>query len=1123
MESKDSNREPKAKSIFNLPVTTLPDMERLLSLLRGKGRSFYALKGLLGSARAMVLFSLGAFSDKKIIILPGESDARRLYDEYRFYDRDCRYYPAKDFLFYNADIKSNELTTERIRVIHDILGGERITVFTTIEALLTRLPAAPTYRSNGITLQSGDTIDLSKLSESLVNMGYDHSPMVSTPGEYSIRGGIIDVFPLTEVLPLRIELFDDEIDTIRRFDPDTQKSIDPADSVTLFPATEYETVEENVSTLPEYFPEDALFFLDDPVRLYDQAKAAYLEYEDAMRGRYGDSEAYKSQMSHVSPPEDIFSSIQDRKGLILSGLDTDIPPIKYKEVFHIKSNPLMNFNGSIPLLKKELASYREKGFRVVICGQSRTRQNRLCEGLIEDGIDCFYSETPGELSPGNICITMGALNGGVEFPEGSLVYISENDIFGGTYARKRKRAYKKGDAIESFRDLSPGDYVIHENYGLGIYRGIEKIEQDGIVKDFLKISYAKSDNLYVPVSQLDIISKYSGGGEGVQLKLASLSGEEWKKTKSRVKAAVSDMAKELAELYALRQQERGYAYGPDTSWQQEFEEMFPYEETEGQLAAIEDVKSDLCSNKIMDRLICGDVGFGKTEVALRAAFKVVQEGKQVVILVPTTVLAGQHFETFTARMKPYPVKVGLLSRFRTPVQNKETVRMLKSGEMDIVIGTHRALSEDVSFKNLGLLVIDEEQRFGVRHKEKIKQIRNQVDVLSLSATPIPRTLHMSLIGVRDMSLLNDAPVERLPVQTFVFEQNDEMIREAIERELSREGQVYYVVNRIRQIPEIVKKIEELVPRARVVSAHGRMNENSLEDIMNDFVEKTIDVLVATTIIEIGLDIPNVNTIIIHDADDLGLSQLYQLRGRVGRSNRTAYAFLMYRRDKFLKEVAQKRLTAIREFSELGSGFKIAMQDLEIRGAGNLLGSEQHGHMEAVGYDLYCKMLSLAIKEEKGEYSFPDFETAIDIQLDAFIPESFIPDEAQKLEIYKRIALISDDEGELQITDELIDRFGEPPKSVINLIHISRLRELAHRTFIGKIHQNNDTVKVDIYPRAELDPTNIPLLVESYGKSMRFVPDPQSPGLFVKIPQYKKNMDILPFLTELVENIRKHLL
>ena len=684
-------------------------------------------------------------------------------------------------------------------------------------------------------------------------------------------------------------------------------------------------------------------------------------------------------------------------------------------------------------------------------------------------------------------VARGNLRRGFEYPTLRFVVVTEGDIFGAKKKKKRKVKQYNGAAIHSFNDLKIGDYVVHENHGLGIYQGIEKIEKDHVTKDYLKVAYAAGSNLYVPATSLEVLQKYAGSDAKVP-KLNRLNSPEWKKTKTRVKGAVKEIAGELVELYAKRQAKKGHCFEKDTVWQKEFEELFPYEETEDQLKAIEVTKADMESSRIMDRLICGDVGYGKTEIAIRAAFKAVMDGCQVAFLVPTTILAAQHYNTFSQRMRDYGINVELLCRLRTPSEQKKTIEGLKKGSVDIVIGTHRLLSKSVSYKNLGLLMIDEEQRFGVTHKEKLKQMKNDIDVLTLTATPIPRTLHMSLVGIRDMSVLEEPPVDRMPIQTFVMEKSEPIVREAILREVGRGGQVYYVYNRVGNMDIVANEIAKLVPEAVVAFAHGQMNERELERTMFRFVQGEIDVLVATTIVETGLDIPNVNTIIIEDADRLGLSQLYQLRGRVGRSNRTAYAFLLYKRDKLLKEVAEKRLAAIKEFTELGSGFRISMRDLEIRGAGNLLGASQHGHMEAVGYDLYCKMLNEAVKKCKGEeVPEEEYETSVEIKVDAFIPVSYIKNEFQKLDIYKRIAELETEDEKTDMIDELVDRFGEPPKSVMNLLNIAILKAKAHEAFIMEVASKKEQLQFTMYPQAKIDVEGIPKLIASMGRKLRFVP------------------------------------
>ena len=726
-----------------------------------------------------------------------------------------------------------------------------------------------------------------------------------------------------------------------------------------------------------------------------------------------------------------------------------------------------------------------------------------------EGLNAFYSEDyDHEVKSGEIMTGYGKIKKGYEYPMLKFVVISESDIFGGEKKKKKRKRIYEGEKIASFTDLNIGDYVVHESHGLGIYRGIEKIEVDRTEKDYIKIEYAGGGNLYILATQLEQIQKYAGAG-AKKPKLNKLGGQEWNKTKSRVRGAVKEIAEDLVKLYAVRQNEQGFAFGSDTVWQKEFEEMFPFEETEDQDLAIAATKADMESTKIMDRLICGDVGYGKTEIAIRAAFKAVQDGKQVAFLVPTTILAQQHYNNFVQRMKDFPVNIDLLCRFRSSAEQKKTIEKLKKGQVDIIIGTHRLLSKDVVYKDLGLLIIDEEQRFGVAHKEKIKQLKTNIDVLTLTATPIPRTLHMSLIGIRDMSVLEEPPMDRVPIQTYVMEYNEELVREAISRELARGGQAYFVYNRVREIADVATKIAELVPEANVAYAHGQMKETELENIMYRFINGEIDVLVSTTIIETGLDISNVNTMIIQDADNMGLSQLYQLRGRVGRSNRTAYAFLMYKRDKMLKEVAEKRLAAIKEYTELGSGFKIAMRDLEIRGAGSLLGERQHGHMEAVGYDLYCKMLNEAVKEAKGIAVEESFDTSIDIVIDAYIPMGYIPNELQKLDIYKRIADIETQEETEEMTEELIDRFGDPPKSVENLLYIAKIKSMAHRLYFTEVAQKGESVRFTLYEKARIDVAKIPELVAAYGQKVTFTADPKNPYFtyHLKKNSRDKNVDI----------------
>ena len=862
-------------------------------------------------------------------------------------------------------------------------------------------------------------------------------------------------------------------------------------------------------------------FLDEPVRLQESAEIVEKEYFHSLESREEAGMESEEIPIQVEQTDHTIGKMNKYYGIAFTMLESKCGMFKVRSVYSLQVKTVNPYNSSFELLTRDLKKLKRTGYRVILVSGSRTRAKRLAEDLRDYDLSSFYSEEmERQVNPGEIMVTCGYIAEGYEYPMLKFTVISESDIFGKKKKKKKRKTYE-GKKIQEFAELKPGDYVVHENHGLGIYQGIEKVEVDTVTRDYMKISYADGGILYIPATQMDLIQKYAGA-DTKPPKLNKLGTPQWKKTKGQVKKAVQLIAKDLVKLYATRQQTEGYVYGPDTVWQREFEEMFPFEETEDQLRAIEDTKKDMESTKIMDRLICGDVGYGKTEIAIRAAFKAVQEGKQVVYLVPTTILAQQHYNTFIQRFKDFPVRVDLMSRFRTQAQQKKTVEDLKKGLVDIVIGTHRVLSKDVGYKDLGLLIIDEEQRFGVTHKEKIKKLRENIDVLTLTATPIPRTLHMSLIGIRDMSVLEEAPMDRMPIQTYVMEYNDEMVREAIERELARGGQVYYVYNRVENIADLALRVQKLVPDARVSYAHGQMNEHQLEDIMYDFINGDIDVLVSTTIIETGLDIANANTMIIQDADRFGLSQLYQLRGRVGRSNRMAYAFLLYQRDKMLKEVAEKRLAAIREFTDLGSGFKIAMRDLEIRGAGNLLGESQSGHMAAVGYDLYCKMLNEAVSQLKGEKEEADYATTIDLDIDAFIPESYIKNEYQKLDIYKRIATIETEEEMDDMTEELIDRFGDLPKKVQQLLHIAALKSLAHSAYITAIEQKGKDYKFILYEKANLDPAKIPALLKKYGNNMIFKAEAVPYFLYQKKGRSgkEKGENVLQMLREIIESIRE---
>ena len=1069
------------------PLGELADFQEIRRAEK-KGKGILQIAGCVNTQKTHLMYALGDGFEYRVIAFSSEEKAKKAYEEYRIFTDQVYLYPARDLLFYHADIKGKTLTDQRMEVLRALIEKkeqESITVITTMDAFLDGLPRPEEIRNQKITIDTDSTLDLTRLERELAELGYERESQIEGPGQFAVRGGIIDVFPLTEELPVRIELWGDEIDSIRSFDVESQRSVENLDGITIYPASENWKTGLGAVSFLEYFPEEkSILFLDEPQHLQEAAETVEQEYFQSRENRIEAGVEEGEDSLTVFQVKDIIGQMNCYSGIGLTTLESKCGMFHVRQTYSIQAKSVNPYNNSFELLTRDLKRLKRSGYRVVLLSASRTRAKRLAEDLRDYDLSSFYSDDMDrEVNPGEIMAASGYAAEGYEYPMLKFMVISESDIFGRKKKKKRRRRYE-GQKIQDFAELKPGDYVVHENHGIGVYQGIEKIEVDKIVKDYMKISYAEGGVLYIPVAQMDLIQKYAGA-DAKKPRLNKLGTVQWGKTKSQVKKAVQAVAEDLVKLYATRQQSEGFVYGPDTVWQKEFEEMFPFEETEDQLQAIEDTKHDMESTKIMDRLVCGDVGYGKTEIAIRAAFKAVQEGKQVVFLVPTTILAQQHYNTFVQRLKDFPVRIDLLCRFRTSYQQKKTVEDLKKGLVDIVIGTHRVLSKDVEFKDLGLLIIDEEQRFGVTHKEKIKKLRENIDVLTLTATPIPRTLHMSLIGIRDMSVLEEAPQDRMPIQTYVMEYNDEMVREAIERELSRGGQVYYVYNRVSDIADVAGKIQQLVPEANVSYAHGQMRERELEDIMYDFINGDIDVLVSTTIIETGLDIPNANTMIIQDADRFGLSQLYQLRGRVGRSNRMAYAFLLYRRDKLLKEVAEKRLSAIREFTDLGSGIKIAMRDLEIRGAGNLLGEAQSGHMEAVGYDLYCKMLNEAVLRLKGGEVEESFNTSIDLNIDAYIPESYIRNEYQKLDIYKRIAAIENEEELDDMTEELIDRFGDIPKKVQQLLHIAALKALAHSAYVTAVEQKGDSIRFTMYERAKIDPQKIPALLAAYRNSLVF--------------------------------------
>ncbi len=1124
------------------PLLKLEAYEAAANKIKYKNEAV-CLAGLSDSSKAHVICGLGE-GKSKLIITYNEVRAKEIEEDIKFYEKDeVMLYPAKDPIFYSADVHSDDIVRARLAVIKGILKEKRVTVVASFEALLDRIVSREVFADSIIKLSTGDSIDIDITVNKMVLMGYERTEQAESRGQFSIRGGIVDIFPVEDNELYRIELFGDEIDSIRRVNPETQRSVGNMMQVEIFPAREIIVSRESISKAQKAILKDAstlekqfsdigkkteaarinqtameilnkvehqgnfngiegfigyyykeafsildyfdnpLVILDEPARIEERYKALVFEVEESLKGRYETGYLLKGQLEPIHKLEDLAKKLQGFKRIYISTLITKVHFVKWEAQIDFFVKTINPYHNDFETLKADLGYYIKQGYKVVLLCGSYTRAERMAGLLSEHSINAVFDKGHNlQLEEKRVLVKSGSLHKGFEFPQAKFVLLTETEIVANKKKKKRKK-FKEGRKLDSFTELKKGDFIVHENHGIGIFSGIEKIEIDGISKDFIKIAYKDGGNLYITTNQLNAIQKYIGV-EGKKPKLNKLGTAEWKKTKARVKAEVEELAKDLIELYAKREVGKGYIFGKDTLWQREFEEMFPYEETADQINAIEDAKKDMESNKIMDRLICGDVGYGKTEVAIRAAFKAVQDGKQVAYLVPTTILAQQHYNNFMQRMKDFPVRVEMLSRFKSPKEQKSIIEDLSKGLVDIVIGTHRLISSDLKYRDLGLLVIDEEQRFGVAHKEKIKKMKENVDVLTLTATPIPRTLHMSMIGIRDISILEEPPEERHPIQTYVLEHNEQLIKDAIYRELARDGQVYYVYNRVKNIDEISSRLANLVPEARIGYAHGQMSERQLENIMVDFINGDIDVLVSTTIIETGLDIQNVNTIIIQDADKMGLSQLYQLRGRVGRSNRVAYAYLMYKKDKVLQEVAEKRLQAIREFTEFGSGFKIAMRDLEIRGAGNLLGERQHGHLDSVGYDLYCKLLGKALKDSENQIE-DENDALININIDAYIPQSYIKDEVRKIEAYKKIAAISNQEDYEDVFDELTDRYGDVPTPVSNLLEVSLIKAMANELNIISIEQQSSRIVFEISQNAKLDPGKIPDLIEKYKKTLKF--------------------------------------
>ena len=1070
--------------------------------------------GISESGKSYIINGIFEENDNSMVIVThSDVDAKNLYEDLSFYTTDVFYFPVREVVFYNVDAISGDLRWARLKVIKEILQNERKKIIvTSIDSLTSLYTPKEYYLRYSMIIKTGDNVDLKEISKSLLQCGYERVEVVEGKGEFSFRGGILDVFPPTSAYPYRVELFGDEVDSIRTFNTESQRSIEKVKEFSIFPSKEVivddegrnravQTINEelknivaNVSnlnkesvekikgivgkniellnntyyfeTIDSYLPffyekldsffdylDGYTFIVDDFKRSLGKMDSIYYEFNENYISFLQRGDILPLQNNLLLNKGELESKLENSSLITLSSFLNKSDNLFNTVDIGFEEITLNKYNGQLNLLIEDIEERKEKKYKTVILAGTRPRGERLVKTLMEKGISSTYKDSIDKIEAGEVVITFGNLIRGFDYPELELSIISDKDIFGETRRKHSGKAVKrKGVAkITSFAELKPGDYVVHANHGIGIYKGIKQMVAGGTTRDYLDIVYDKGDKLYVPVDQLDLVQKYIGS-EGNSPKINKLGGAEWQKAKAKARKSINEIAQDLVKLYAARATLKGHSFGKDTEWQRQFEDEFPYEETPDQLASLEEIKRDMESDKPMDRLLCGDVGYGKTEVAIRAAFKAVMDGKQVAFLVPTTILAEQHYNNFIKRFSDFPIKIDMISRFRTPKQQKATLQALKEGNVDILIGTHRLVSKDIVFKDLGLLIVDEEQRFGVAQKEKIKGMKKNVDVLTLSATPIPRTLHMSLTGVRDISVIETPPEDRYPIQTYVVEQNDQLIRDAILREIGRGGQVYFVYNRVESIDSMANYIRDLVPECKVGIMHGQMTEKELETEMIAFMNKEYDVLVCTTIIETGIDISNVNTMIVHNADKMGLSQLYQLRGRVGRANRIAYAYFIYTKDKILTEVAEKRLKALKDFTELGSGFKIAMRDLEIRGAGNMMGSSQHGHMASIGYDLYCRMLEDTIKLIKGEIENEPIETSVDIKVDAFIPSSYITDEIQKIEVYKKIAAIENINDFMEIKSELEDRYSSIPDSVYNLMDIAYIKSICKGLYIEDIKE-----------------------------------------------------------------------
>lgn len=1107
---------------MNFLIKTLEENKKFQELTKQISKTGpIAISGLVDVEKLHVL--AGIFNETKrpmVLVTYNEIQARKLYQDLKKLIKQTYFFPKKEITSYDYVAQSKEIEYKRIDVLNKMYLAKKqkepIIIVTTIEAVMQKMVAKDTLYQNVIDFEVGKTYLLDGIKEKLVGLGYERSDLIENKGQFSIRGGIVDV-GLSEKIGVRIEFWGDEVDSIRFFQISSQRSTEMLKEITIFPAHELivQDLSEAVKNIQEKYPEeiedielikngDYISKINKYFNEFYENQASFLDY---MSDEYlllldEKTKINQRKTNIIEDNNKLIASLVEKEKFVPEAIE-NISKFEYnfeeKQIIYLEQNDSIKniqkyyfetreinfYNLQLDLLLADIVTYQKNKKKVVLLAGNEISAKKLCDILKENQINYKYEQEAENVKPGEIIVTIGGFSSGFENYDLNLIVVSLQNNFEEPVKRKKKLSstFKDSEKIV-FADLKPGDIVVHQTHGIGQFIGVNTITADGVTKDYIKIKYRNDDILYVPTNSLDSVRKYIGGGDNSSPRLNKLGGKEWSATTSKVKKNLEAVAKDLIELYAKRQKIKGFSFSPDTPWQKQFEDSFPYTETDDQLRCIQDVKKDMEKPQPMDRLLCGDVGYGKTEVAIRAAFKAIMDQKQVAYLVPTTILANQQYEEFKTRMQEFAINVELLNRFKTKKEQDEIIKKLKLGEVDVVVGTHRLLSEDVNFKDLGLLIIDEEHRFGVKDKEKIKKLRTNIDVLTMTATPIPRTLHMSIVGVRDMSVIYEPPHNRKPVQTYVLEYDQEVITEAITKEIERGGQVFYLFNQVEGIEKKANEISMLVPEAKVGFAHGKMSGRELEEIMESFINQEINVLVCTTILESGIDIPNANTIIVENADRLGLAQLYQIRGRVGRSDKQAYAYVTYKRDKLLSEVADKRLKAIKEFTEFGSGFKIAMRDLEIRGAGSMLGEMQHGHMEKVGYDTYCKLLDEVIKEMQGIEVVEEQDVQIDLAVSSYIPDNFIENSSQKIEIYQNIALCRTEEELQNVIDEVIDRYGRLPKELENLIDIARIKQLARKANILKIAQKENGI-VFYFVKEKIKPEMVNTLITKYPMLVKF--------------------------------------